>query len=89
MPVFKSNSWGWNGKKDPLTTREQYKRVDGASWYKPALMKAVDTAFADAPYGIDIGEMREQARKTITEKEFVPEVKKQLDAYTLGHSVTC
>ena len=24
--------------------------------------------------------MREQARKTITEKEFVPEVKKQLDA---------
>ena len=49
MPVFKSNSWGWNGKKEPLTTREQYKRVDGATWYKPALMKAVDTAFADYP----------------------------------------
>ena len=80
MPVFKSNAWGWNGKKDPLTTREQYKRVDGANWYKPALVAEVDMLNLSSGSFTDTVAMQDQIRKKIVENEFVPQVKKQLDA---------
>ena len=71
MPVFKSNSWGWNGKKENLVTREDYKRIDGAPWYKPALMQEIEKAFAAYPADAQMA-MRETAHKKLRSNNLSP-----------------
>ena len=80
MPAFKPNptGWGWNGTNGKLS-RGKYKNVHSAEWYKPELMGQIDKMFSEYP-----DEVREyitdNVKRTITEKELAPEVKKSLDA---------